>query len=220
VTTFVPVDEVYVPRGFDANDSAEIVIAGWLPDLCHKSPRASITVNGDTVRVKMRSLLNQGENLICADMVVPFTKNISLGVLPSGKYKILVNKGTRYEKVSEITIQKENSFEKDDFVYANVEYVEKHPEKKEIVLKGHNPSDCYKLKNIKFISNTKNTYSVLPIMEKIREFCPLKMQPFSYKAELPENIIDERVLLHVRAMDGNSINTIFATDDKIFNTDQ
>ena len=34
----VPVENVYTPRGFDSNDNAEIVITGYLPNLCYQNP--------------------------------------------------------------------------------------------------------------------------------------------------------------------------------------
>ena len=31
----VPVDHIYVPTGFDSNDTVEVVVTGYLPNLCH-----------------------------------------------------------------------------------------------------------------------------------------------------------------------------------------
>jgi hypothetical protein len=46
-------------------------------------------------------------------------------------------------------------------------------------------------------------------MKKIRDFCPMKMTPFSYDIEVPKSLANPKILLHVRSMDGNSINSIF-----------
>ena len=40
----IPIEHVYIPSGFDDNDNVEIVITGFLPNLCHKSPSAKVRV--------------------------------------------------------------------------------------------------------------------------------------------------------------------------------
>ena len=35
----VPVDNVYSPKGFDANDNSEVIVSGFLPNLCYKNRR-------------------------------------------------------------------------------------------------------------------------------------------------------------------------------------
>ena len=37
----------------------------------------------------------------------------------------------------------------------------------------------------------------------------MKMVPFSYDMEVPSNLNAAKVLLHVRVMDGKSVNSIF-----------
>ena len=47
-------------------------------------------------------------------------------------------------------------------------------------------------------------------MKQINDFCPMKMTPFAYDIEVPKTLNKARVLLHVRGMDGKSINSIFS----------
>jgi hypothetical protein len=76
-------------------------------------------------------------------------------------------------------------------------------------LKGYNPSDCFELKEIIIIDNGVDTYSVLPKMKQVKEFCPKKMIPFAYEVEVPQRLEADKVLLHVRVMDGRSVNSFF-----------
>ena len=46
-------------------------------------------------------------------------------------------------------------------------------------------------------------------MKQVRTHCPKKMIPFTYEFEVPQNLEADKVLLHVRVMDGRSVNTFF-----------
>ena len=69
VEKMIPVDHAFIPAGFDSNDSVEIVITGYLPNLCHKAPSAKVEITGTKVDVKMTSLYYQESNPFCPEMV-------------------------------------------------------------------------------------------------------------------------------------------------------
>ena len=46
-------------------------------------------------------------------------------------------------------------------------------------------------------------------MKRVDDFCPMKLVPFAYKAEVPNELMTDKLLLHVRVMDGLSVNSIF-----------
>ncbi len=205
----VVVEEVFVPMGFDANDASEIVITGFLPNLCHKFPEAKVKIDKKRIDIKLTALVYDQTDPFCAPIVVPFIERVPLGLLERGQYSITVNGKTPFEKKSELKVFEASSEAIDDFIYANVEYVEKTLGSREINLVGQHPSDCFELESIQFISNGRNTYSVLPKLRRVSEFCPMKLIPFSYKAIVPEELKASKLLLHVRVMDGKSVNTIF-----------
>lgn len=209
VKTLVPVDEVFVPNGFDVNDNSEIIVSGYLPNLCHKSPQTEIKINGNKIHVKVSALKYGDSNPFCPEMIVPFLETIKVGVLDKGNYEILINEATRYEQKSSMYINESVSNALDDHIYANVFYVDSEEGDEYVNLKGYNPSDCLEYDHVEIISNKSNTYSVLPIMKKVRDFCPMKMTPFSYQVKVPKLIQKSRVLLHVRGMDGNSVNSLY-----------
>jgi hypothetical protein len=208
----VPIENIYSPIGFDSNDSTEIVVEGYLPNLCHKAPASKVEIVGNEVKVKITSLYYEPSSYFCPEMIVPFTETVSLGLLNKGKYKITVNGETPYVTKSEISVAESTSNSVDDFDYAYVEYIEKKLGSRIVKLKGYNPSDCFELDKIDYASNGKDTYSVLPKMKQIRSFCPMKMIPFEYDFEVPNDIQREKVLLHVRTMDGKSVNSLFSNN--------
>ena len=204
----IPVEKVYSPRGYDTEDSAEVVIEGLLPNACHKSPKADIEVVGDTIEVNLTSLYYDPTNPFCAEIILPFIKTINLGLLKKGDYKVVVNQNTPYEEQAMFKVLNPSRTPGEGDMYANVEYIERRDDSRTIKLMGHNPSDCYVLKDIEVVSNKRSTYSVFPIMEKVSDFCPMKMTPFTYDVTIPNTINKPEVLIHVRTMNGDSINTI------------
>lgn len=214
----VPVDDIYVPKGFDTNDNVEVVVTGYLPDLCHHSPKALVKREGNNVKVEVKSYYKQPADGSCPEMIVPFTETVNLGLMNKGKYKISVNeneinkslKSNKAVKVqSELLVEATNSTYIDDNVYAAVDFVKKDYTHKEIEINALNPSDCFELDTVKFVSNGKNTYSVLPIMKQVRAFCPMKMTNLKIRTNVPTELNREKVLLHIRSMEGKSYNTIF-----------
>lgn len=206
----VPVDHVYAPAGFDSNDNSEIVVSGFLPNLCYKAPQHSISMKDGKINVSMKAIKNQAGMGFCADVIVPFIEYINLGVLDKGQYNIAVNENSQWEKKSKMVIAEASSSSIDEVIYANVEEVVRSDDgSRKVILKGYNPSDCFALKEIEVKDNGVDVYSVLPKMKQIKSFCPKKMMPFSYEFEVPQNLEADKVLLHVRVMDGRSVNAFF-----------
>src|SRR5690606_19443087 len=116
IEALVPVEHIYIPRGFDSNDRAEVIIAGNLPNLCHKSPMAKVRLEGNVIYVELSSLYYEPNNPFCAEMVVPFLETVSLGVLKAGDYEIVVNRGHFTEQKAGLIITSAGSPDVDDYV--------------------------------------------------------------------------------------------------------
>lgn len=209
VEKLVPVDHLFVPAGFDSNDTSEVVITGFLPNLCHKSPSAKVTKSGKKISIEVSSLYYHESNPFCPEMIVPFVETVKLGLLDKGQYEITVNGKSPWELNEKLAIAESTSASVDNHHYAYVNYIDKETAAGEVVLKGYNPSDCFELDRIEYLSNKKDSLSILPIMKQVRGFCPMKMVPFSYKWRVPTDLEASKVLLHVRTMDGNSVNAVF-----------
>lgn len=209
--TTIPVDHIYSPAGFDSNDNTEIVITGVLPDLCYKAPKSTVVVKDGKINVTVKALRKNNGLAFCTLIRLPYTEVVSIGVLDKGKYNVAVNEKTRLEFAGKLAVMEAQSNSVDDTIYANVEKIERLDEdKRTVVLKGYNPSDCFELKEIEIRDNGQDTYSVLPKLKQVRGFCPKKMIPFTYEFEVPEKLNADKVLLHVRVMDGRSVNAFFS----------
>jgi hypothetical protein len=209
ITTKVPVENVFSPRGYDTLDSSEIVIEGILPNGCHRVPKTTYSIKGTNIFVEVTSLVYQQPNTFCPEIILPFIKTIDLGVLSKGKYKVFVNEGTNLERKTTFQVRDPLLGEDKNQIYANVEYIEKNRENNKVTLYGHNPSSCFVLDKIRVVDNGRSTLSILPRMKKVSDWCPMKMVPFKFDVSLPTDISNKETLIHVRTMYGNSVNTLY-----------
>lgn len=209
VEIMTPIEHIYSPKGFDSNDNTQIIIEGYLPNLCHKAPTSVVTVDGSKINIRVTALRYDASNPFCPEAIVPFVETVTVGLLDKGNYDIVVNGKSLYEKNGAIEVAEATSNSVDEHVYANVDTVVKQAGTREVELRGYSVSDCFILDEINVVDNGSDVYSVLPKMKQISDFCPMKEVPFSYKMVVPEKLKRDKVLLHVRGMNGNSVNSLF-----------
>jgi hypothetical protein len=204
-----PVKHLYIPDGFDSNDSVEVVVTGNFPSACFSRNEVKVSMKEDLIDIKITALSVEKVKQ-CPDMIVPFKEVISLGNLQGGEYKIRVN-----NKLQDMLLVTEaSSSSVDDDLYAAIEYVERKSAD-EVVLHGWRYSNCIDLKEVKVVSNNKDTLSILPVMKQLSDFCPMKMMPTQYKVKMNFRTMKmKEPLLHVRTMDGKSINTIINREER------
>ena len=196
---------LYVPEGFDSNDEVVVVVTGYLPSLCYRSPRAKCERQGTTFVIGVQaSVMNYPT--FCALVVMPFQLTVSLGNLPPGEYKIETKDMPTPQTLNVAAALTPNV---DDHIYAQVRHVDTTPPGNKIILHAYIPSECLKYDRVKYVPNPSGTVlSILPIMKKVSDFCPMKMTPIKIELELPAQYVRDNVLLHVRSMDGQSANAI------------
>ncbi|MBT4792762.1 MAG: hypothetical protein HON90_14400 [Halobacteriovoraceae bacterium] len=207
----LPIANVYAPMGFDSNDSVEIVVEGFLPNLCYKAPLAKVKVFDKEKKILIEI---KGSNYVkmakfCPEVIVPFVETVSIGKISHGDYQIIVNQKSPFEISSKISIIDSSSSAIDENIYANIHAVERVEGEQKVILKGYNPSDCFVKDEVSIISNGVDTYSIMPRMKQIRNFCPMKMVPVEFEVKIPSDIKRSKILLHVRVMNGKSVNSIF-----------
>ena len=100
----VEAQHVYTPKGFDTNDNSEVVIAGMLPNLCHKSPSTKVTRDGNKINIELTTLYYHESNPFCPEMQVPFLESVYLGILDKGLYEITINGESTSQKTNFIEI--------------------------------------------------------------------------------------------------------------------
>ena len=205
-----PVKHLYLPSGFDSNDAVEVVVTGEFPNTCYSRNDVKVNVDEEIIDIKISAANHEkiAPSIKCAEMVVPFKEVVHIGNLQGGKYTVRVNEKTRFSLEDEIMIQEASSNSVDDHIYAAVEWVEKKSEQ-DFVLHGWRYSNCIDLQKVEVISNGKDTISILPVMKQLSDFCPMKMMPTAYPIKLDFSRMKmKEPLLHVRTMDGKSVNSI------------
>lgn len=201
--SLAPVKHLYVPMGFDNNDSVEVVVTGSLPNPCYGRNTVSVNVTGSDIAIEVTAI-RRNTKAMCPQMLVPFKEVVSLGSLQGGSYKITVNNVL----TDGLVVGEAPSNSVDDHLYAAIDQLEKKGPN-DYVLHGWRYSRCLELDRVEVVSNGKDTLSVLPIMKQVSDFCPMKGVPVAYPVKLNfKNLRINEPLVHVRTMDGKSFNSI------------
>ena len=161
-----PVDHLYIPSGFDSNDSTEIVVTGIFPNACFSRNDIEVKIKNEFIDIKITAISPDTKKLAgrgCPAMLVPFKEVITLGNLQGGEYQVRVNSLGTGSLKDKLMISEASSSAIDDHIYAAVEWVEKVNETN-YVLHGWRYSNCVDLDHIQVVSNQKDTLSILPIM--------------------------------------------------------
>ena len=209
--TLVPVSAQYlfVPKGFDDNDSIEVVVDGYLPSTCYKQTEPKITVDelARTVTVQPMALLFQG---ICLDVLVPFTEVARVGILSTGEYRVSTPSNT--EQLMQVA--RSTNAGPDDNLYAPVDsvHVTVEPENQKIYaeIDGRYTNTCMAWEKATVI-DTSDTIQLLPII-KMNESPDCQELEFPFKivkVELPWRG-PGRYLLHTRGLNGKATNAVFS----------
>lgn len=207
-----PVSHLYLPDGFDSNDAVEVVVTGYFSNSCYSRNDVKVDVVDDVVDIKITAISNEKtfSSIRCSDMIVPYKEVVNVGNLQGGKYTVKVNDSLQ----DVLNVQEASSNSVDDNIYAAIEWVESKGNNN-FVLHGWRYSPCIDLDEVKVISNNKDTVSILPVMKQLSTFCPMKMTPVSYPVKLNfASMKMKNPLLHVRTMDGKSVNMIHQVEDR------
>jgi len=210
-----PVDHIFVPRGFDNNDHVEVIVTGKFPNPCYIRNKYDVKINNDVIKISITSLsMDDPAYTKCEPLKIPFTEVVNIGNLQGGDYKIIVNEGGAYERKDSISVATTSSTSVDDNIYAMVDYIETGftgGASGEAMLVAQSPSPCLVLDRVEYLTNEKDTLSVLPIMKKISSNCPEKREridiPIKFDSTKFKN---EQILLFVRTIEGRSVNTFIA----------
>lgn len=206
-----PIDHLFVPKGFDNNDNVEIVVTGKYPNPCYIRNNSTVEVQDNKVLVTVTALRRDSDEG-CDPMAVPFSEAITIGNLQAGPYEIVVNGGTTYEQMEPLTVDVSPSTGVDEHLYAIVDYIElgfTGGLSGDAVIMARSPSDCVVFDRVEYLTNGKDTLSVLPIMKKVSENCTEKIKRFEIPIRFhPRTFAHKDLLLFVRSIEGKSIHTI------------
>jgi hypothetical protein len=204
---WAPVDHLYVPKGFDNNDSVEVVVSGFFPTPCYSHNKVEVDTKKNIVKIRMTALLSDDHFKWCPEMVVPYFETVSVGNLKAGEYKVVVNSENKNFLKGKIGVDEATSSAIDEHVYAFVEGIERVGSTNEFILKAVEHSDCLALDRIDAFDNGQDVVSILPIMKRVKFGCNPQEKKVEYRTQIDfTNMKGDKALVHVRTMTGKSVN--------------
>lgn len=217
-------DNVFVPYGFDNNDNSQVIIEGEFPNTCYRVGPTEVAVDEEKKRITITNQAYFYNGCFCEFVLVPWTKTVDLGIRSAGDYQIFVRTRTPKDALRgtlnvAVAKQTADSYGPDDHLYAPVSdaYMESNQNGApfHLILRGRFMDSCLKLKEVKVIHDTArapNVVVVLPIAERIEGDCLPDTKPFETKVAVDHPDLKGKVLLHVRTLNGNSLNQVIDFD--------
>ncbi len=201
---------LFIPVGFDDNDETVIVLDGFLPDTCFKVAPAIVTRDLEHKRIIVEQQAREFSG-VCLDMIVPFTTVIKLGVYPQGDFTVVTNHG---EMTESLPVKRASTTSSDDHLYAPIDTVQ--VEEREdgnfvAILNGRFTNTCMNIDNV-IVTNHEKTIEMMPILrvKPLADNPHCGMLVFDFQKEVPlPSVGTGSHLLHVRSLDGQSVNVVF-----------
>jgi hypothetical protein len=203
-TTVLP-EQTFVPKGFDSNDNAQIVLYGKFHDVCHQLAPVKFTVDSVNHKITIRNQIYSTAG-ICPEIFVntPYTSIVNLGSLKPANYDVYVqNQAGTLTWVNQLPIAlPAQTVRTDNFTYAQIEEVNTVKVREintlPIVLKGTLSNSCLKVIEVNVSLSAGQVYDVLPIMSMEGTHCVEINTPFSISVNLP-NFPSTPTLINVRS---------------------
>lgn len=220
----IPLRGVYAPiSGYDDNDTVEVVFEGEMPNACYSLAGDVMRVDHQARTIYLGELVNRNHEGPCVatdaelapqlQMTVRFERNIDIGRLAAGDYRIdyMAASGMRSRPLNVVTAPTESV---DSTSYALISnafvptVVQATQPTFEVRLTGSLASSCATLKDV-LISLEQDVYVALPLVEFTEDICMPSEQPF-YKIVQVPTPAPGRYLLHTRSVGGGAKHSLFS----------
>jgi hypothetical protein len=201
--------EVFVPDSYDDNDDAVVVLDGELPNGCYELAETDVKRSPESGAFVITQYARRMPGA-CIQITIPFFKEVSLGILPAGEFKV-ISKGVEPQL---LTVAEAPDSGPDEVLYAPVETarIERGEDGQRFfaVIQGTLTTRCQKITEVQVLDKDR-TIEVVPILERIDAdlLCEQRDNPYSWMVELPSDMTEGRHLLHVRGDNGKSVNLVF-----------
>ena len=201
----VSFNRIYVPDGYDDNDSVQIIGEGAYANSCYHNAETRVKVNHFDKTIFLEPMAYKYSGY-CLQVIIPFHRTVDLGILQSGTYQIYqVTDGRR---LGQITINPSKASSPDDRLYAPVSqsYFQGASGNK-VVLAGDMPVSCMILKEIK--KQVQNDVIVLQPVVDIDSSQPCVQGSYHFEvATSIGSVKNGKYFLQVRAMSGKSVSSL------------
>lgn len=203
-----PIEGVFVPNGFDDNDSVQFVIHGNFPSSCFQVGTVNTELDAETgkLSVDLRAYQYVGD---CSKYPSPFHLVVHVGLLrKAGSYGIYDRSNNRYLGAIEIEKAKPGSAGTDERGYPPVldAFLQNSGDGQELVLRGVVPWSCLGVGEIKIIPSAKVVVVLPQLVQRAGEKCEVGEFAYEIKRAVTEPLPRGEFLLHVRSMGGQSVN--------------
>lgn len=209
-------------KGFDDNDNIQVVLHGALPNACYSLLGHQIE-KIDQNKIWVRQFAMKQTDGICADesslpphmqIEIPFTTEVSLGQLPMGEYEFQFTRpngewGSRFVTIAMATALSVDSLPYAAVMGANLVDVVGPTDEVEVTLGGLLNSSCTELDPDIKVEKINDVYVLLPTVKvKTGVMCLQVLIPFTTKVNLGKIGLPGDYLIHVRSMNGKSVNRV------------
>jgi len=213
VLVSAPVQKVFVPLGFDNNDNVEVVVHGHFSNSCYKVGPSNATVDTDAKTVTIQAQAFEYPQAICAQMQVPFTVEVKIGLLKEGEYRVLVA-GSPDLVTDPLIVGAATTSNPDDYIYAPVHQasiVKDAQGVDHLQIEGVYPYmfiGCMKISEVRVSQAPGQVIVVQPIAEILEDrLCsPLDSKNFTILKAIEFPLTFTEYLIHVRTLSGTSVN--------------
>lgn len=213
-----PLEKALIPVGFDADDSAQIVVTGKFKSTCYQIGTfyTSVDKKKKIIDIQLSAYEYKGCGL---DVEVPFFQVIPLGLLrEAGDYKVIdltTKKSLGTLTVKPAAVATEGT---DEFAYApllDAFVLERRSGRNVLILTGVFSDSCLRFQNVE-VNYYPDVVVVLPkIHRRHKEKCEKGEFPFKREEKLRADL-PRKFLLHVRAWGGQAINkTIVRSPERL-----
>lgn len=207
VPTKTPINfkRVYVPEGFDDNDNVQFVGEGIFSSGCYRYADTKLTIDHaqKTIRIEPQAFKYSGA---CIQVMLPFDHTVDVGLLEKGTYSVIQGEGLL--PIAQIVVKEATTSEPDESLYAPISQAlyQSRGGANKVYLTGDFPSSCMKLVKVE-THVTADAIILQPIMEMGTTNCLEAKTSFETVVNLSA-VKAGRYLLHVRSMNGKSVNNL------------
>ncbi len=205
-------DRVFAPVHFDDNDNAQFIFESSLISSCEKAGLSSAQVDQNSFTITLEAHQYAYSGCWCIPVESSYSSVISLGLLAAGRYTIqarLVDGSLA--RIGELPIVHAQTASPDDYLYAPVESMHLDPaappSRPVLVLNGRFGNGCSRITRVK-VNRLPNLIEVLPITEVSAGTCMSVPAPFTQNVNLGAVTPGERLLIHVRSLNGQALNQV------------
>jgi hypothetical protein len=221
VTVLKP-EVIYTPRGFDSNDNAQVVISGSFTGYCMKTRSIEKKIDLNNRRIYLTHSVTIADGCTDLAMYIPYSTAVDLGPLPAGQYEIgAQDENGSFIRMGALPIAKAavlNTHSTDERVYAPVTSVSfsMTPTMAEpvITLGGILTNSCLSPANLEIRQTANNVIEILPTLAVARDNCKAVAIRYQKSVTL-KGFPASDTLIHIRAMNGQSINRVITRLDRL-----